>query len=232
MTILNKNNTVIIACATLEQELKLVINELSCDFPIIWIESGLHGYPEKLNKRIQEVMDNLDSKYETVLVLFGFCGNSMVGINPGNRTFAMPLTCDCIPIFLGSNKKREQIGAHTYFFTKGYLNSEQTIISENDYYNQKYGEKRAKRITQMMIVNYKDIAIIDTGAYDVKSVYDAVEPFAKTNNLDLNIVSGDLILIKDLVSGNWDDERFLVIEPNGQVTFENSLRAGQTKQII
>lgn len=51
--------TVIIACHTLMDELNMVIKETKSDFPVLWIESGLHLYPDSLNKRLQEELNRL-----------------------------------------------------------------------------------------------------------------------------------------------------------------------------
>ena len=46
--------TAILACKTLRHEIEKACEKHNIDYPIHWIESGLHNYPEKLHKYIQD----------------------------------------------------------------------------------------------------------------------------------------------------------------------------------
>ncbi len=222
------NDTIIVACQTLKQELELVMKNMGCNYPIEWVDSGLHVWPDKLHVGIQEKVDSLDPKYKTVLFVFGFCGNSMVGINGGDRTLVLPLSADCIPIFMGSNDARNKAGVDTYFFTQGYLNYEANMVREHQNMINKYGEKRAGRFLKSMMAHYKRIGVIDTGAFDVNDVVENVRSVAAELDIPTIVLEGNMRLIENLLQGNWDRDEFLVVEPNGKITFEDSLRVGKS----
>ncbi|AEF84033.1 conserved hypothetical protein [Treponema primitia ZAS-2] len=216
------DNIHILACETLKPELSLVMSSQGCDYPIAWVESGKHAWPDKLHVCIQETLDKIPPTYKTILLVFGFCGNAMVGIKAGEHQLVLPRASDCIPIFLGSQKKREEYGAATYFFTEGYLNSETNVATEHIQYIKKYGEEKALMVTRMMMEHYKQIAIIDTGAFNPEDVVRKVEPFAKIIDTPLSIISGNLRLIDALLAGNWDTGEFLIVPPKGVISFEDS----------
>jgi hypothetical protein len=216
-----------VACATLKDELNLVISENSISIPVKWVDSGLHAWPERLRVRITEIIDSLDEQYKTVLLLFGFCGNSLVGVKC-DKTIVMPLVADCIPLFVGSKKRLSQDLAYTYFFTGGYFNSERTFMAEFEIMKERYGLKKAKYISKKMLAHYKRITIIDTGAYDIAETYDKIKSFADVMELPVNIINGDLQYIKNLVLGNWDTG-FIVLKPGEEMTFEHSLLAGKSQ---
>lgn len=223
------SNTAIIACETLKGELELVMDRERCVLPVTYVESGLHAWPEKLHTRLQEVLDALPPEYTTVLLLFGFCGNSLVGITAGHRTLVLPRVADCIPLFLGSQQRRAAAGNDTYFLTQGYLSGEQNIVSEHDYYLARYGEQRATRLTKTLMKHYKKFAVIDTGAFEPDLVATKVAPYAAILDVPVEVVPGDLVLLCELLAGGLDESRFLHVPPGGSVSFEDSLDLGQSQ---
>jgi hypothetical protein len=156
----------IVACETLKPEISLVMRSRGCAYPIAWVESGKHVWPDKLHVAVQETIDKIPRSYTTILLVFGFCGNAMVGIKANGRRLVLPRAADCIPLFLGSQKKRDEYGVDTYFFTEGYLNSESSFATEYNVYVTRYGEKRGLSITKKMMEHYKHITVIDTGAFN------------------------------------------------------------------
>ncbi len=220
--------SIILSCSTLRQELEFVMKKIDCSYPIEWIDSGLHVWPDKLRMEIQKKIDEIDSKYTTVLLLFGFCGNSLVGIKACGKTLILPKTADCIPIFLGSNKMREKAGIDTYFFTQGYLNLETTMVTDYKRSIEKYGEKKGKRLVKAMMVHYKRLAVIDTGTFEVESVVEGIKDLSQTLNIPTVVLEGNLKLIENLLTRKWDDENFLLVKPGETITLEDSLEVGRS----
>ncbi|MDR3295947.1 MAG: DUF1638 domain-containing protein [Clostridiales Family XIII bacterium] len=222
-------NTCIIACETLKPELTLVMAARGCGHPVLWVPSGKHVWPEKLHVSVQETIDQVPASCHTILLVFGFCGNSMVGVGSEKQRLVLPRAADCIPIFLGSLAKRAEYGTSTYFFTEGYLHSETSFVSECSLYMKKYGEKRGLSLIRKMLGHYKRIAVIDTGAFDVPPVLDELDPFSKIVDIPVSVISGNLRIIDALLSGGWNREEFLVIPAGGRVSFEDSLHLGEAQ---
>ncbi len=223
-----QENTIILACSTLRQELELVMDRLLCSYPVEWVDSGLHVWPDSLRINIQKKLDELDPKYTTVLMLFGFCGNSMVGINSNDRTIILPLAADCIPIFLGSQEERDRAGMDTYFFTAGYLNFETTMVSEFKRAITKYGQKRGSSIMRALMAHYKRLAVVDTGAFEVQAVVDGVKELSDELEIPTVVLQGNLRIIENLLLGNWQEEDFLIVRPGGSIKLEDSLSVGKS----
>ena len=104
--------TVIVGCKTLENELLRAVEETGCSYEILWIESGLHNYPKKLNQVLQETLDGCGARQ--VLAAMGFCGNSIENISTGDYTLIFPRVDDCISLLLGSCKRRMEISRAFY----------------------------------------------------------------------------------------------------------------------
>jgi hypothetical protein len=153
----------------------------------------------------------------------------MVGVKSRSHTLVMPRVADCIPIFLGSRKTREEYGIYTYFYTKGYLESESNLVKDYTGILEKYGEKRGLRVMQAMVKHYKNIAIIDTGAFDTGKLKEQVEPFAELVNVPVTVVPGNLRIIDALLMGDWREDEFLIIQSGSEVSFEMSLNLGSSQ---
>ena len=124
--------TIMIACKTIERELKKAIRDTGISYPCTWLESGLHNYPEKLREALQKTLDEISSETERVILAFGYCGNAVNGLKTGNFQLILPRVDDCITLMLGSFKKRQEISAEaaSYFLTKGWLDGERNIWAE------------------------------------------------------------------------------------------------------
>jgi hypothetical protein len=208
----------ILACQTLQAELALAIKETGVDFPVIYIESGLHHTPELLHKRIQNEINRIDNVDE-ILLLFGYCGNSLLGIKSDKAKLVLPKVEDCIPLLLGSCEVKKTISKEmgTYFLTKGWLEYENNLLKEYERCVKRYGQARSSKIMKIMVGHYKRFMLIDTGAYAVESILPQTQDIAARLNLCHEVTKGSLHLINKLLQGEWDEE-FLVLEPGEAVT--------------
>jgi hypothetical protein len=219
----------IVACETLKQELLAVMEKRGCDYPVIWVDAGKHTWPDKLRVSVQEAIDGISPSCETILLLFGFCGNAMVGIEARNHKLVMPKAADCIPLFIGSREERETYGTRTYFFTEGYLNSGGSMVSDASRIYERYGEEDGLYILKKMLGHYQDFAVVNTGVFDIDAVKARVDDFAKPLEIPVKLIPGSLRFIDALLAGAWRDDAFLALEPGGKITFEDSLGAGKSQ---
>jgi hypothetical protein len=205
--------TVAIACRTIEDEINAVAKALPGSCPIRWVESGLHNFPAKLKDRIQQEIDFADGA-ENILLLFGYCGNSVEGLRASRSRLVLPKVDDCISLLLGSNKSRLEVGneAHSYFLTDGWLRYGNKIYREYLHCVQKYGQKRALSIFRTMLANYSALAFIDTGTYDLDDLMAKTSEFSASLNLTQMVVPGNLSLIGKAFREEWDED-FLKVPP-------------------
>jgi hypothetical protein len=218
----------IVACKTLAPEIELVMQRRGVVQPITFVESGKHVWPDKLRDCIQEGIDSVPAG-RTILLVFGFCGNSMVGVKSRSHTLVMPRVADCMPLFLGSRKTREEYGIYTYFYTKGYLESESNIVRDYESVLEKYGQKRSLRVVQEMMKHYKNIAVINTGAFDPLEIKEKVAPLAELIDIPVSVVPGNLRIIDALLTGNWGDDEFFIIPGGSEVSFDMALNLGASQ---
>ncbi|HHV35462.1 MAG TPA: DUF1638 domain-containing protein [Syntrophomonadaceae bacterium] len=213
---------VIIACHTISDEVNKVIAEAGIDYPVIWIESGLHNFPETLRERLQEQINKI-ANVEHIILVYGYCGNALLGIYSHNAKLIIPRVDDCISLLLGSYQKREALSNElgTYFLTKGWIENENNIIKEYERCVERYGQEQSERVMKIMLEHYKRLVLIDTGAYSLDDeCLEKSYVLAKKVGLRYQIETGSLNLLKKLLSGPWDDD-FVILQPGEALSMDD-----------
>ena len=213
--------TKIIACKTIEDELIAAIDKTGVDYPVIWIESGLHDSPAKLNARLQAELDSIEA--DRVLMAFGYCGNALLGLATGGFETVIPRADDCISLMIGSNKERSAVSADyaAYFLTAGWLCGERNIIVEYLHTLNKYGQKKTDSIMSRLYGNYRTLGLLNTGAYPVEPLIEATREIAGALGLEQKIIPGTIRFIESLLTGPWRQDMFIVKPPYTTITFED-----------
>lgn len=216
-------NTQIIACRTVERELTQCIQNTGVDYPILWVESGLHNTPKKLNRAVQALIDEAEA--DRLLLAMGFCGNSLVGLESKGRTLILPRADDCISLLLGSNENRAAIARENaaYFLTEGWLSGERNLWKEHLHAVEKYGRDQAMELARMLYSHYRTLALLDTGTADMTALLDGTEIIAQTLSLEQKIVPASLSWLENLLTGPWHSDRFLTVPPGGKIELSHML---------
>lgn len=219
MDYMNNNNNIIIACKTIEEELTMVMNEIGCSYPILWIESGLHLDTKALRNRIQQELDGISS-FDRVFLGFGYCGNALIGLKTADYKVIFPRVDDCIALLLGSCEKRKEFSKDTYFLTEGWLNCERNIWIEYQETVKKYGKIRAEKIYTILLQHYKRLGIIQTKTFEMESFLKKSQQIAEELKLKQEVIPGTLRYIKKFLIGPWDED-FIIVNPNSVISLEH-----------
>jgi hypothetical protein len=222
--------TLILACRTIADELDLAQREAGCDLPVSWVESGLHNWPDRLRERLQQALDEVTDA-DRVLLAFGYCGNSVVGLTAGEYELIVPRADDCISLLLGSCARREEVAAEkaTYFLTPGYLDHESNIWSDYQRLAAQRGKESADSIYAILLKHYRRLGIIDTGSFDVDRFVERTLPVAATFGLEHQVIPGTTQYLRQLLTGPWD-ERFITIGPRETLTFGHVYGSGDARR--
>ena len=215
---------VIIACQTIEKELLAAMANAGVNYPIRWIESGLHNVPKLLHNRLQQELDGC-SGFDTVLLAMAFCGNSVVGLRTHDFQLILPRCDDCITLLLGSAERRQN-ESYTFFLTEGWLKGERNIWTEYESCIQRYGEKRGRQIFDSLFAHYKYIALVDTGAYDTEKAEVEAKMIADRLGLRYRRIPGGVDYLQSLLTAPWPEERFVRISPYSEITPRHCTRKG------
>lgn len=210
--------TAIVSCRTIEDEVNAAIARSGVDYPVAWLESGLHNQPHILLERLQALLEGLDA--QRVLLAMGFCGNAIKGLKLGDYELIVPRTDDCISLLLGGVSRRVEVSRAlaAYFFTEGWMRGERNIWEEYKFTVETYGEEMAESVMEMMYSHYRTLALLDCGVGDMDKLYHQVEPLANALHLERKTIPATLDFLTNLFLGPWDDrERFVRFAPHSTV---------------
>ena len=213
-------HTLVMACETVIEDMLPIIptgmRHQVFDF-------GLHVSPEKLRNTLQEAVNDVDDDVETIILGYGLCSQGIIGIKSERCTLVVPRVDDCIAIFLGScsaYNEQHRIEPGSYYLTKGWIEVGDTPFSEYERMTERYGPERAERLMKIMLQNYKRLALIDTGQYDLERYRDYARRTAERFNLRFEEIEGSTTLIKKMLFGPWDDE-FVVAKPGETISYKH-----------
>jgi len=187
------------------------------------LDFGLHIKPAELREVLQEKINLASPKADVLLLGYGLCSMAVVGLKVQNATLVIPRTDDCIAIFLGScdaYKEQARKEPGTYYLTKGWIEAGDTPFEEHKLLIEKYGEEKADRMTHLLLKNYKRLAFINTGMYEIERYRIYSRETAERFNLRFEEIAGSPDLVKKMVFGPWDGE-FVVVSPGETVAYKD-----------
>jgi hypothetical protein len=208
----------VIACATVIEEM---LSFLPADVPHEILDFGLHLNPAELRRVLQEKIVEASKGADVLLLGYGLCSMAVVGLQATTATLVIPRTDDCIAIFLGScssYKAQAKAEPGTYYLTKGWIEVGSTPFQEHLELIEKYGEAKAERLTRLLLRNYKRLAFINTGQYEIDRYRAYARTTAEKFNLRFEEIAGSPALVRKMVFGPWDDE-FVVIKPGQTIQY-------------
>jgi hypothetical protein len=220
---MNKTRKLVIACATVIEEM---LPLLPPDVGHQILDFALHTHPGKLRNALQKAINESNDKAETIILGYGLCSQGVIGVRATDCTLIVPRVDDCISIFLGScSAYRQQYRSEpgTYYLTKGWIEVGDSPFAEYERMVGSRGPEFADRIIRLMLNNYKRLALINTGQYELERYRDYTQRTAKRFGLRYEEIEGSIALLKKMIHGPWDDE-FIVLKPGQVVQLEHFLR--------
>ena len=204
-------------------------------------ELGLHNEPVELQKTLQQAIDAVDKyKYDAIIMGYGLCGKATDGITAKDLEIIVPRAHDCITLFLGSRERyQKEFEEHTgtYWYSADYiertidpktslsLGATTAVNVEGQYaeYVEKYGEDNAKYLLEVMggwEKHYNRAAYINYDFYPSPQAEGKAQHDAEKNDWNFDRVAGNLIILKKLLYGEWDED-FLVLKPGKSLQMSN-----------
>ena len=199
-----------------------------------------HDEPKKLNQMIREKIDKSVNEsgrpYDALILGFGLCGNSVVGLSCP-IPMVIPRAHDCCTMHMGG--KENFIAAFgdilsarwssTGYFERchglnyGHLGTEQLASHKTsaEYmgYVEQYGEENADYIWETMHpeIETDEAVYIKIDGFEYSSAQKTYSDEIEKSGKRLKVVDGDVSMLKALIDGEWDDKRFLAVSPGKKI---------------
>ncbi len=222
-----KLNIHFIACKVLQREAYFCAAMSKNIVDITLMPKGLHDYPDKLRQQVQEKLnlthDIQGRPYDANILGYALCSNGIEGLK-SPITMVVPRGHDCMTILLGSKEKyKEYFDSHKgiYWYSPGWIESDDMPSKERfekklTEYKEKYGEDNAQYLMeaeQNWIKEYKWATFIDWPVFENSSHKEYTKKCADFLGWGYDQIKGQPSYMQQLVDGQWDDEKFLVVPP-------------------
>ena len=213
--------TAVIACKTMEDELRWAMARTGSDYPVFWLEQGLHNVPQLLCDAVQHALD--EAQAERVLLAMGFCGNALRGLRVTAAELIVPRVDDCISLLLGSVKRRLEVSREhaAYFFTEGWLRGERNIWVEHQHMLETYGEELTEELEKSMFGHYRTLGLLDCGIKPIEPLVEGTKMIADGLHLTQRVIPASAQYLEDLLTGPWPEARFLTVRGEREITDED-----------
>lgn len=162
----------LIACEVFRPELERLTRAMRNAPEVTYLEQGLHDTPDELRRRVQQAVDALEAKGETIIFLaYGLCGRGLTGVTGHTATLILPRVHDCIPVLLGATQEQaneSSLGGGTYWLSPGWLRYSQTSFIQNrekrfKEYEERFGTDSAAYLIELegsWLRNYTNACLI------------------------------------------------------------------------
>ncbi len=193
---------------------------------------GLHNTPKHLRRTLQDEIDAIQpGECDAILLAYGICGTSTLGLRARHTSIVMARAHDCITLYLGSRERYQaefDANPGTYWYSQDYLerspNSSVALgattasLSEAIYaeYVARYGRENADYLMEVMGEwgrHYNRAVYIDTGLGDGSAYERMAREQAERRGWQFERRTGDRRLIAMLIGGIWPQDEFLIIAP-------------------
>ena len=231
----------LLACTVFEQEIALLTRGAEHLVETRWFEMGLHDRPDNLRSTLQEALEAVDVRtdIEAIVLAYGLCGRGTAGLRPLRHKLVIPRAHDCITVFMGS---KEAYAEHQhrcptcYYYTPGWNRNRRVpgpekLAAMMAELAKKFDDDNVEFLIETereQWAMHDTATYLDLGTDDAESEAAYAQKCADWLGWKFERIRGDAGLLRDLLWGNWDNERFQIIEPAmqlGQSADENIMRA-------
>jgi len=180
-----------------------------------------------LRRELQAAVDRVeaDDQIDAIALGYGLCSRGIEGVSTRRCRLIVTRAHDCITLLLGCKQRyADYVAQHpgTYWYSPGWNRHHlppgpQRYQHYYDQYCEQYGEDNAAFLMeteQHWFATYSRATYVDltVGATDEDLAY--TRDCADWLKWDFDHVRGEPDLIEALLSGDWDDERFCVLQPH------------------
>jgi hypothetical protein len=216
----------VITCAVLDAEIRHLASSLPCVRHIETLEQGLHNEPPRLRREVQAAIERIENTcaVDAIALGYGLCSRGTEGLTAGRCALVMARAHDCITLLLGCRRRyASYVAEHpgTYWYSHGWNRhhlppGQQRYEKLYQQYLERFGEDDAKylmEVEQAWFRSYSRATYVDLGVGTTGEDLQYTQQCARWLGWAYDYQRGDAGLLRTLLSGPWDRERFVVLRP-------------------
>jgi len=227
----------LIGCEVIIRELSDAVTRSPHVVDARFLSKGLHDLGARaMREGLQAAIDEVEAraeKYDAIALGYGLCGNGLAGVEARSIPLVLPRAHDCITLLMGSRTGfetyfRDHPGV--YYRSTGWVERGGDVLplarTETgagytlDALIDRYGEDNGKFLYEELTryhQTYQQLTFIETGIEPDDRFENEARAEAAAKGWKFEKVRGDLGLFRGLLSGDWDDARFLVVPPGHRI---------------
>ena len=216
----------LLACSVFEKEIELFTQDAEHLAEIRFYEMGLHDNPENLRSTLQAELATLDARtdIDAIILAYGLCGLGTSGLHSLKHKVVIPRAHDCITVFMGSkeayaNHQKKCPGC--YYYTPGWnrgrrVPGPEMLAALRERFSEQFDPEDVEFLIeteQQQLAMHDTASYLDLGTVDAEDEAKYAKKCADGLGWKFEHLPSDGTLLRDLLWGNWDDERFQTIVP-------------------
>src|ERR1019366_254538 len=220
----------LIACRVLEEEIAALSQGATHIVRREFFEIGLHDQPTGLRSLLAGAIGRAedDPAVQQVVLVYGLCGLALVDLAPRRCPLVVVRAHDCITLLLGSKERyavsmRDEPG--TYWYSPGWNRARRVPGPEREAmlradYTARFGAEEAEALLEAersAFAQHTTAGYADFGLPGDDESRRYAEQCAQSLGWRFRGHAGDPTLLRDLLHGPWDSERFLVVHPGERI---------------
>jgi hypothetical protein len=226
----------VIACDVLRREISYLASKSPCYVDVSFLPQGLHSTPDKLKailgEEIEKANDELSFRhfrektyYDYIVLGYGLCDNSIVGLSSYGIPLVIPRAHDCITLLLGSKERYSELFGKcpgTYWYSRGWIEctlqpGEERYTRIRESYREKYGEENADYLMEMeqsWFKSYERAFFIDWQELGNSEYYRAyTKKCAEYLKWKYEEEKGNMLLMEKMISGIFNEDEVQIVPP-------------------
>lgn len=216
----------LIACEVFKSEIELVAAGAEHVIEKRFYEIGLHDRPNEMRQILQEVVSEIDLRddIEAIVLAYGLCGCGTAGLKTARHPLVIPRAHDCITVFLGSKElyaERQSACPGCYHYTPGWnlarrVPGPERLAALREDFAKQFDPEDVEFLLEnehAMWASYHTSTFIDLGTPEADREAAYTQQCADWLGWKFEHLKGDPALLRDLIWGPWDDERYQTVSP-------------------
>jgi hypothetical protein len=226
----------VIACDVLRREISYLASRSPCYVDVSFLSQGLHVTPDKLRVLLGEEIEKANRGfpyaqfsekvyYDYIILAYGLCDNSIVGLSSSGAPLVIPRAHDCITLLLGSKDRYNELfngSPRTYWYSRGWIEcsiqpGEDRYKKTRESYAEKFGDENADYLMEMeqgWFKSYERAFFIDWEELGNSEYYRAyTKECAEYLKWKYDEAQGSMLLMEKLLSGIFDEEEAQIVAP-------------------
>ncbi len=255
----------LIACKVLTRELSYLIARSPNMIDVTYLRQGYHENPDSLREILQGEIDAVESgedshtnrsrgsfsigeseeDFDAILLGYGLCSNSVIGITAKRHKLVIPRAHDCITLFMGAKETYRKYFSELpgcYWYTDSWIeNSRMPCEAHHRDELQRllekgYEEDEAEFVLEEIggLRNYKSAAYIQMPCGSNPEHLAFTKSACEFFHWNFHRLDGSIELLRRFTDGEWNEEDFLVLEPGEKAapSYDEKILKKQEEKIL